>query len=371
MTTNWVTLMTELGQDFARRAADHDQDDSFVAENYAKLREVGAFGAGVPAELGGGGASHAEVCGMVRELARHCGSTGLAFAMHSHLVGTMSAAWRAGNKMPEAMLKRVASEGAILVSSGASDWLSGSGKLEKVEGGFKMNGRKIFGSGFALGRLPDDHRRVRRSRRRADGHPLPAVAEGRGGEGAGQPGARWGCAAPARTTWRSRTSSCPTPSCRGCAGRRGSGTRPCTRWCWWRCRSSTAAYLGVAQSARAIALELAGRKKDDPVVQELAGELENLFVTLQITHQSMLEVAATMKPGPEATSAMAVRRNIFVKAAIALADKALELAGGAGFYRAAGLERCFRDLQGARFHPIPEKAQTRLTGRLLLGLDLA
>ena len=42
--------------------------------------------------------------------------------------------------------------------------------------------------------------------------------------------------------------------------------------------------------------------------------------------------------------------------------------GGAGFYRAAGLERCFRDLQGARFHPVPEKAQTRLTGRLLLGL---
>jgi acyl-CoA dehydrogenase len=67
---------------------------------------------------------------------------------------------------------------------------------------------------------------------------------------------------------------------------------------------------------------------------------------------------------------MAVRRNIFVTAAIALADKTLELAGGAGFYRSAGLERCFRDLQGARFHPIPEKVQTRMTGRLLLGLDL-
>jgi acyl-CoA dehydrogenase len=370
MTTNWVSLMTELGQDFARRAADHDQDDSFVAENYAKLREVGAFGAGVPAELGGGGASHAEVCGMVRELARHCGSTGLAFAMHSHLVGTMSAAWRAGNKAPEAMLKRVASEGAILVSSGASDWLSGSGKLEKVDGGFKMNGRKIFGSGSPSGDflmttgVYDDP---------AAGptvihFPLSLKAEG----------------VKVLDNWRT-------------LGMRGTGShdveikdvflpeavmqgvrRPAGQWhpamhtvVLVALPIVYAAYLGVAQSARGIALELAGRKRDDAVVQELAGELENLFVTLQIAHQSALEVAATMKPGPEATSAMAVRRNIFVKAAIALADKALELAGGAGFFRAAGLERCFRDLQGARFHPIPEKAQTRLTGRLLLGLEIA
>jgi alkylation response protein AidB-like acyl-CoA dehydrogenase len=46
-----------------------------------------------------------------------------------------------------------------------------------------------------------------------------------------------------------------------------------------------------------------------------------------------------------------------------------ELGGGAGLYRSAGLERCFRDLQAARFHPIPEKPQTHLTGRFLFGFD--
>jgi acyl-CoA dehydrogenase len=30
----------------------------------------------------------------------------------------------------------------------------------------------------------------------------------------------------------------------------------------------------------------------------------------------------------------------------------------------------FRDVQAARFHPLPEKPQTRLTGRVLLGLDI-
>ena len=53
-TTSWASLMTTLGRDFSTRSAQHDQDDSFVAENYRALRERGAFAAGVPAELGGG-----------------------------------------------------------------------------------------------------------------------------------------------------------------------------------------------------------------------------------------------------------------------------------------------------------------------------
>src|SRR5689334_10192836 len=109
-TTDWPALMEELGGDFARRAAEHDQDDSFVAENYAALKARGAFAAGVPAELGGGDASHTELCTMLRLLAHHCSSTALAFSMHTHLVATMAYVWRAGNKAPEAMLRRVAAE---------------------------------------------------------------------------------------------------------------------------------------------------------------------------------------------------------------------------------------------------------------------
>jgi len=48
----------------------------------------------------------------------------------------------------------------------------------------------------------------------------------------------------------------------------------------------------------------------------------------------------------------------------------MEAAGGAGFYRKTGLERIFRDVQAARYHPLQEKAQARLAGRLALGLDI-
>ena len=67
--------------------------------------------------------------------------------MHTHVVAAMAYNWRNGNKGPEPMLRRIAAERLILCTSGGSDWLAGSGTMTKVEGGFKLNGRKIFASG--------------------------------------------------------------------------------------------------------------------------------------------------------------------------------------------------------------------------------
>ena len=45
----------------------------------------------------------------------------------------------------------------------------------------------------------------------------------------------------------------------------------------------------------------------------------------------------------------------------------MELAGGAGFHRATGLERLFRDIQGARYHPLQAGPQARYAGAMALG----
>jgi alkylation response protein AidB-like acyl-CoA dehydrogenase len=367
---DWTAKMRELGADFATRTAQHDEDGSFVAENYAALKAAAAIEAGVPAELGGGGASHAELCGMIRELAHHCSSTALAFSMHTHVVATMSWLWRSGNKGPEPLLRRVAAERLVLISTGGSDWLPGSGKLEKVEGGFRMSGRKIFGSGVPAGDLlvtagiyddPTNGPTVIH-------FPVPLNA----------PGVK------ILDTWNAH-------------GMRGTGShdivlegvfipdavaaagvhRPAGKWHPFfhvvfmaAVPVFYAAYLGVAEAAREIAVKMAARKKDDPLTVLTVGELENELVTAQLAHASLVQLAATEKPGPATTSAVAVRRAVLAKAALRALDRAMEVAGGAAFYRSFGLERAFRDIQGARYHPIPEKAQLRLTGRFVLGLDL-
>src|SRR5687767_11651686 len=72
----------------ASEGAACDHDGAFVAGNYAELKRRRFFSAGVPAELGGGGATHAEVAEALRVLAHGCPSTALALSMHQHLVAT-------------------------------------------------------------------------------------------------------------------------------------------------------------------------------------------------------------------------------------------------------------------------------------------
>jgi acyl-CoA dehydrogenase len=93
-------------------------------------------------------------------------------------------------------------------------------------------------------------------------------------------------------------------------------------------------------------------------------------VAAQLAHASMLELVKAGKPGPETSNATLIRRTLLVTAMLRAVEKAMEAAGGASFFRANRLEQLFRDIQAARFHPLPEKPQTRFTGRHLLGLDI-
>ncbi|HVV49426.1 MAG TPA: acyl-CoA dehydrogenase family protein, partial [Polyangia bacterium] len=146
----WIELVRELAPGFAERAAQHDADDSFVAENFALLKEKKLLSAMVPAELGGGGASHGEMCGVLRELARACGSTALALAMHQHLVGFQRYNHQHG-KPGRAVLEKVAARQLQLVSTGARDYLASAGEMKKIDGGFEVHARKPFASGSPSG----------------------------------------------------------------------------------------------------------------------------------------------------------------------------------------------------------------------------
>ena len=68
--TDWLAKAKELSTDFATRAAKHDADDSFVAENYAALKAAKLFSAPVPAELGGLGVT-VRVAPLIRAAERY------------------------------------------------------------------------------------------------------------------------------------------------------------------------------------------------------------------------------------------------------------------------------------------------------------
>lgn len=354
----------------AERAARFDEEDSFVAENYELLKRSGLVEAGVPAALGGGDADVRTLAEMLRIMAHACSSTALAFSMHTHQVAIPAWRWRHQQVTAvEPLLKRVAAERLILLSSGGSDWIGGSGKAVKVEGGYRITARKTFTSGAVAGDL------------------LMTGAVLETGEG---PDAVIHFAAPMKApevsiveTWRA-------------LGMRGTGSndvviddlfvpdagvafsRRAGEWHpVFQIIATTAfpliyaVYLGVAESARDIALELARRKRPGPGLLDIAGRMETSLRAAQLAHRWMIEIVERNAPSAETVNEMMIGRSLVARHAIETVELAMELSGGAGFYRAAGLERRFRDIQGARFHPLQPGPQAQYAGAMALGLPVA
>lgn len=365
---DWSALARELGPPFAERAAAHDAADAFVAENYRELRERRVFSAGVPAELGGGGASHAELAGMLRVLGQSCGSTALALAMHTHQVAVAAWRWRHDGAAVEPLLRRVAAEELIIATSGGSDWVAGSGRAEKVDGGYRVTGRKVFASGspaadlFATMAVYDDPEAGPTVLHFAVPLTAPGVA--------------------VADNWRT-------------LGMRGTGSndvalegvfvpdaainarRPAGRWSpLWHVVAALAlpliyaVYVGVAEAARAMAVRAAAGRRHDAGTQRLVGAMDTEVATARMALRQMVDAAASGHTGLETTNEVMIGRTVAGQAAIRTVELAMEVAGGGGFFRDAGLERLFRDVQGARYHALRPDAQRLYAGRLALGLDV-
>ncbi|HEV7691393.1 MAG TPA: acyl-CoA dehydrogenase family protein [Hyphomonadaceae bacterium] len=365
---NWMEAAERIAAVIAAEAAEHDADDSFVARGYQLLKDEGLMKACVPVEFGGYGATIPEMCAVIRKLGASCGSTALAFAMHTHMVAT--AAWRFKHqKAPtDGLLKRLAAENLILVSSGGSDWLKSAGMAVKVEGGFNITATKVFASGSPVGDI------LMTSAVHDDPQTGPTVLH------FGVPLKAKGVTV--KSNWRAM-------------GMRGTGSndielkdvfvadaaiagkRPQGKWhLLFHIISMIAfpiiysAYLGVAEGARARAIALAKKRAGDEGTAFLVGEMENAFYSAETIHADMIHVAETAQPGPETTNRVMMARTQMAGHAIRTIECAMEAAGGAAFYRDTGIERAFRDVQGARFHPLQAKPQLRYTGRLAMGLDI-
>jgi alkylation response protein AidB-like acyl-CoA dehydrogenase len=269
----------------------------------------------------------------------------------------------------ESLLRQMAAEELVVVSTGASDWLDSSGKARAVDGGYRVTGRKVFGSGSPAGDLlmtsaPCDNP--------ADGSkvlhfPVPLNAQG----------------VTVSDNWQAM-------------GMRATGSndvlledvfvpesavwlrRPKGQWHPFFNMTAIIAmpivmsvYLGVAEAARDLAVQQIQRKRDDPDVWYLVGEMENALVTGQMAVQGMVAQCAEYSFAPDVATANAVliRKTIAAHALLTAVEKALEAVGGGGLLRNLGLERLVRDIHGAQFHPLQPKRQHRFTGRVVLGLD--
>ena len=363
--TQWAD---ELGEAIAPYAETHDRDGTFVSEAFELLRSSGFLALPVPEELGGRGASIRETAMAQRHLARWCASTALASSMHLHV--TLFTAWRYRRGLPgaEATLRRVAEEGIVLVSTGGADFTRPRGRAVAVDGGFRVSGRKSFcsqvpaGDVFSTMFVLDD-----------DGTPVVL-----------------NMAVPVRAEGVTVLDNWDTLGMRGTAShdveiedvfvpedkvlaRRPWGVvdPPLQVIASIGFSVIMAVYVGVAEAARdaAVAAVAGTPRAEDPSVQRQVGLMEDRLRVMSWALEGALRTVGD-DPQPAMSTVvdvMAAKREIAI-GGIEVCDVAMEVGGGAAFFRGSTIERCYRDIRGAKFHPLGPEQTLVHAGRVALGL---
>ena len=78
-----VELVHRIGREIVEpAAAEVDREARFPTESFAALRAEKLLSAYVPAEYGGMGLSHTDVCRICEVLGQYCASTAMVYAMH-------------------------------------------------------------------------------------------------------------------------------------------------------------------------------------------------------------------------------------------------------------------------------------------------
>jgi alkylation response protein AidB-like acyl-CoA dehydrogenase len=362
-----VAFAASFGQVLEADAERHDRDGTFVEESYCALRDAGLLAIGVPEELGGRGATIRQLAMVQRELARHCASTALATSMHQHLVAV--AAWRYRRGMPgaEALLRRVADEHVVLVTTGGADFTRPRGDTTKVEGGYRVNGVKIFASQSPVGTVlvtlfpyQDPGQGLR-----ALGMTVPLNATGV------RVLDNWDALGMRGTGSNDVVlDDVFVPDAAVGADRPHGLIDPPLQVGGSIAQSIVAAvYLGVAEGARSHALLAAATKADDPMTQCQVGLMTHrLRVAAWALDGALAVIGDDPEPSMENFAAVMAAKREIALAGLEVCDLALELGGGAAYFKGSPLERAYRDIRAVKYHPLSPEATLLHQGQVALGL---
>ena len=368
-----------------RRAAEYDLAGRFPHENYAEMKASGYTAMPIPADCNGGGASLLDICIAQNRLAQGCGATALAVNMHFGLPFVMTDLIALGDDGPKEMLTKIADE-QLIVFGAITDpqvdsykGITGMGyttvKAEKVDGGFRVNGRKGFGTNSPIGDLfgcsavyddPDDGEIGLIFVLPSDTAGLVCLND-------------WdtmGMRASQSHSWRLENVFVEEDH-----------VFKHNLWEWdkyarglwaWHGGSFGAVYLGIAKAARDFAVNQTRDRTRLPFKhpesyypghQFLAAEMDIALHAGWAWQTQIAERLININNRDDATIVEAVAMQHFcMRAAMDVANKAMDMVGGAALARRLPLERYYRDVRAGPMHPIGGYDALELIGKHAFGL---
>ena len=375
-------LTNDLLQAFSKRVGTYDRDNRFFKEDFEDLRKAGYLTMNIPKEFGGQGLTLADVCKRQRRLAYHAPATALGINMHVYWVGVAADLWRAGDKSLEWILKEAAA-GEVFAAGHAErgndlPLLLSTGKAERVAGGFKLSGHKMFGSLAPVWT-------------RYGVHALWADAEG---------GPKIVHVFMPRSTKDYRIVE--TWDTLGMRGTRsddvvlegafvpdkyvarilpaGSADAFIVTVFAWALMGFANVYYGVAKRAFDLAIERVKTKKSLAVTRTMAYHPEvqhavaEMGLSLDTIGPHLDHVAKEWSDGVDHGATWPAKivsaKHHSVEACWKIVDLAMEVSGGSGMFKTDELERLFRDARCGRFHPANSMLVHEIVAKTALGIDL-
>jgi alkylation response protein AidB-like acyl-CoA dehydrogenase len=377
-----VELAGRLADTFATRAAEHDRESTFPFENYDDMRAAGYLGLTIPEELGGKGADLREMLLAQERLAMGCGSTALAVTMHVSPLGQVGALWRLNQDERLGQFLREAATGEVVYASmtaerGHSILMTSNTVATPVEGGYRVTGDKIFGTESAIcthfssmARVDDPEEGSRvivfRLARPVEGMEVKDTWDTMGMRGT------------LSNDWSMRDVFVPEEAVFH-SYPVGHFDSVLLRMTWsWAMPAFGAVYLGIAGGAMAYAREQvqARGREGDPAVQTAFAEMEILLETARavLWRHTDEVISGDLFEGFTVQEGMArtmLSKHVPCNNAIRIVDLALEVVGGAGFFRRSPLERMYRDVRAGVIMPYNNAEARSLFGRNALGIEIA
>jgi alkylation response protein AidB-like acyl-CoA dehydrogenase len=365
------------------RAAVYDRENRFCEEDFDELKAAGYLLMAVPKEFGGLGMNLAEVARETRRLALYAPATALCINMHNYWVGTAADLLRGGDKSCEWIL-RDAAAGEVFAAGHAEHGndvpgLLSTTKAERVDGGYKLTGRKSFGSltpvwtrlgGHAMDASDPKAPKIVHffMPRDTKGYSIKDTWDVLGMratrsddtvlEGAFVPDKYIARVVPA-----------------GAAG----VDMFVLGFFTWALVNFANIYYAIGLRSREVLIEQLKTKTSvaltrpmiyHPEIQHGVAEISMDLETMGPHVEAIANDWSEGRVGPDWFLRIVAAKHRTVEAAFRIVDRALDLSGGFGMFKKCELERLFRDCRAGRFHPANPLLTHEIVGKVSLGISL-
>lgn len=378
---------TVLAQDLldrcAERAPIYDRENRFFNEDFEELREAGYLRMAIPTEFGGLGYSLEQVSRELRCLAYYAAPTAVGLNMHVYWTGLFADLWRSGDKSLEPLL-REAADGEVFAAGHAESGndlplLLSTTKAERVDGGYRINGRKSFGSLTPVWTRLGFHAMDTAN---PTGPKIVHAFMPRGTAGSrivdtwdvmGMRATRSDDTVLDNVFIPDQYVARVVP-----AGAAGIDQFVISIFAWG-VLGFASVYYGLAQRALDLVVENVRERSSIALSRSMAyhpavqHSIAEMVIELESIGPHLDTITRDWSNGVDYGHAWGLKivaaKHHTVEAAWRVVDQAFELAGGFGIFKKGPFERLWRDARLGRIHPANSMLTHELVGKMALGID--